>query len=56
MPVGLLSHRSLLIGDDEPKTLPYAINLNGPIGADGTHISTERQPNEGLIVKRRTVQ
>jgi transposase len=37
VPVCLLSHRSLLFGDDEPKTLSYAISLNGPIGADGTH-------------------
>jgi hypothetical protein len=32
-----VSHRSLLNGDDEPKTLPYAITLNCPTGADAGH-------------------
>ena len=34
MPLCLLSHRSLLKGDDEPKTLPYAIASVGPMSAD----------------------
>ena len=34
MPFCLLSHRSLLIGDDEPKTLPYANASICSMGAD----------------------
>ena len=45
MPLGLLSHRSLLIGDDEPKTLPYAISLNCSIGAEGEHFWNIFGPN-----------
>jgi hypothetical protein len=35
-----VSHRSLLNGDDEPKTLPYAITLISSIGADAGHTVT----------------
>jgi hypothetical protein len=37
MSLCLLSHRSLLKGDDEPKTLPYAIASVCSMGADVRH-------------------
>jgi hypothetical protein len=36
-----VSHRSLLNGDDEPKTLPYAITLISSIGADAGQSTQE---------------
>jgi hypothetical protein len=36
-----VSHRSLLNGDDEPKTLPYAITLNCPTGADAGQLGVK---------------
>jgi hypothetical protein len=43
-----VSHRSLLNGDDEPKTLPYAITLISSIGADAG------QPWLSIISAQRT--
>ena len=34
------SHTSLLKGENEPKPLPYAISLSGPIGADGEQVQS----------------
>jgi Cu/Ag efflux pump CusA len=48
MTLALLSHASLLICEDEPKSLPYAISLSGPIGADGEQIDeTDTQIADG---------
>ena len=50
MSLCLLSHRSLLKGDDEPKTLPYAIASVCPIGADVRQTSTKsNSPKAGDI-------
>ncbi|MEO0382741.1 MAG: hypothetical protein AAF234_04225, partial [Pseudomonadota bacterium] len=37
---GCMSHSSLLLGEDEPETLPYAISSIDPMGADGKHYHT----------------
>ncbi|MEP3427401.1 MAG: hypothetical protein ABJN98_01875, partial [Roseibium sp.] len=40
--LALLSHASLLNSEDEPNSLPYAIRLSGPIGADGEQVVLDR--------------